>query len=308
MQIKWIEDLLAINHTKSFSRAAELRFITQSALSRRIKALEEWVGVKLVDRSTYPVKLTAAGRRFCESSSESVDSLRTLCTELRQEARMPGKSIQITAGHTLSMTFLPRWLHQYHQLNEEFNARVVAANVHDAVVALAEDACDLMIAHHHPLTPFVLNEEKFESIVLGRESFMPVSAPDGHGRPIFSLPGSARQQLPYVAYSETTFMGRIVDMILNTAGRPCHLKRCYEADMAMMLAKMVAERYGIAWLPESCIHEEIAAGRLVPAGGSQWSTQLEIRAYRAIGNSNPTMVELWESMKSNIAQEGPPGS
>ena len=65
MQIKWIEDLLAINHTKSFSRAAELRFITQSALSRRIKALEEWVGVKLVDRSTYPVELTAAGRRFC---------------------------------------------------------------------------------------------------------------------------------------------------------------------------------------------------------------------------------------------------
>lgn len=72
MQLKWIEDLLAIEQTHSFSRASELRFVTQSALSRRVKSLEDWVGVELVDRGTYPVELTPAGRRFCEQSKESV--------------------------------------------------------------------------------------------------------------------------------------------------------------------------------------------------------------------------------------------
>lgn len=56
MQIKWLDDLLAIAEWKNFSRAAEVRCVTQSALSRRIRSLEEWVGVELVDRATYPVQ------------------------------------------------------------------------------------------------------------------------------------------------------------------------------------------------------------------------------------------------------------
>jgi DNA-binding transcriptional LysR family regulator len=60
---------LAIAEWKNFSRAAEVRCVTQSALSRRIRSLEEWVGVELVDRGTYPVQLTAAGVAFCSESA-----------------------------------------------------------------------------------------------------------------------------------------------------------------------------------------------------------------------------------------------
>ena len=48
MELKWLEDLLSLSRTRSFSRTATERFCTQSALSRRIKALELWVGVPLV--------------------------------------------------------------------------------------------------------------------------------------------------------------------------------------------------------------------------------------------------------------------
>lgn len=296
MQLKWIEDLLAIAHTRSFSRAAELRFVTQSALSRRVKSLEDWVGVELVNRGTYPVELTPAGRRFCELSQDSVSALNELRSQLREEARMPGRSIQITAGHTLSLTFLPKWLKQFHQRSGNFNARVVAANVHDAVVALAEGSCDLMIGYHHPLVPIMLDDDKFVSLTLGFEEFIPVCAADAHGQPQFALPGTARQPLPYLAYTATTFMGRVVDLILNNADGPYHLRSCYEADMAMLLTNMVAEGYGLAWLPISAVSDELASGKLVRAGGDHWSVQLEIRSYRAIANKNPTMQELWASL------------
>ena len=128
MQIKWLDDLLAIAEWKNFSRAAEERCVTQSALSRRIRSLEEWVGVELVDRGTYPVQLTAAGRLFCAESRETVSGLLKLRSTLREGERMPGRSIQVTAGHSLSMTFLPKWLAQFQRHNEQFNARVVAAN------------------------------------------------------------------------------------------------------------------------------------------------------------------------------------
>lgn len=296
MQIKWIEDLLAIEQTRSFSRASELRFVTQSALSRRVKSLEDWVGVELVDRGTYPVELTPAGRRFCEQSKESVGALTELRSELRQEAKMPGRSIQITAGHTLSLTFLPKWLKQFHLQTGDFNARVVAANVHDAVVALAEGSCDLMIGYHHPLVPILLDRDKFASLTLGHEEFIPVSAPDDRGKPLFSLPGTPDAPLPYLAYTATTFMGRVVDMILNAADAPYHLRSCYEADMAMLLMKMVIERYGIAWLPMSAVAEDLESGRLTRAGGAEWAASLQICCYRAHSNTNATLDDLWRSL------------
>ena len=301
MQLKWIEDLLAIEQTRSFSRASELRFVTQSALSRRVKSLEEWVGVELVDRGTYPIELTPAGKRFCEQSKESVEALTDLRSHLRLEAKMPGRSIQIAAGHTLSLTFLPKWLQQFHQRTGDFNARVVAANVHDAVIALAEGSCDLMIGYHHPLAPILLDRDKFVSLTLGQEDFIPVSAPNPRGAPLFALPGTPSAPLPYLAYTATTFMGRVVDMILNSADRPYHLRSCYEADMAMLLMKMVVEGYGVAWLPLSAVRDEIDAGRLVRAGGEEWSAQLEIRSYRAVSNTNPTMQDLWASLEETVS-------
>ena len=47
MQLKWLEDLVALAQTRSFSRAAELRHVTHPAFGRRIKALEDWAGAAL---------------------------------------------------------------------------------------------------------------------------------------------------------------------------------------------------------------------------------------------------------------------
>lgn len=78
-----VDDLLAVAQTKNFSRAADLRCVTQSALSRRIRSLEDWAGVELVDRSTYPVQLTAAGQTFCDQGREALAALIELRTSLR---------------------------------------------------------------------------------------------------------------------------------------------------------------------------------------------------------------------------------
>jgi DNA-binding transcriptional LysR family regulator len=297
MQIKWIDDLLAVAQLKNFSRAAELRCVTQSALSRRIRSLEEWVGVELVDRGTYPVQLTLAGRTFCEQSREALDMLMEVRSTLRQGERMPGKSIQVVAGHSLSMTFLPKWLMQFQQLNGYFNARVVAANIHDAAIALTEGNCDLMIGYYHPQAPILFDAERFVSMPLGVEAFIPVSAPDSKGAPLFSLPGKAKTPIPYLAYTATTFLGRVVETILKEPQTPHFLNRCYEADMAMLLMKMAKEGYGITWLPESAVADELARGELVRAGTAQWSAELQIRAYRSAANDNPTLQQLWKSLE-----------
>jgi DNA-binding transcriptional LysR family regulator len=89
MEIKWIQDFLSLAQTRSFSRSAEERHVTQSALSRRIRALEAWLGAELVDRSTHPARLTDAGQMFQAQAEQLVRQLfdtRTLLRS-RQERR-----------------------------------------------------------------------------------------------------------------------------------------------------------------------------------------------------------------------------
>jgi DNA-binding transcriptional LysR family regulator len=75
MEIKWVQDFLCLARNGSFSRAAEERHISQSGLSRRIRALEAWLGVELIDRSVNPACLTEAGIFFRDHAEEVLHQL-----------------------------------------------------------------------------------------------------------------------------------------------------------------------------------------------------------------------------------------
>ncbi|WP_299661628.1 LysR family transcriptional regulator [uncultured Psychromonas sp.] len=67
MDIKWVEDFLALVEHGSFTKAAEVRHVTQSGFSRRIRSLECSLGVDLVKRNVFPTTLTNAGEQNIES-------------------------------------------------------------------------------------------------------------------------------------------------------------------------------------------------------------------------------------------------
>ena len=75
-ELKWIEDFIDLSTTRSFSLTAENRFVTQPALSRRIKQLEDWFGATLVQRNgRKPISLTDEGSAFLPMARDMVDSL-----------------------------------------------------------------------------------------------------------------------------------------------------------------------------------------------------------------------------------------
>ncbi len=75
MELKWLEDFLSLADSGSFSRSAEQRHVSQPAFSRRIRALEAWLGVALVDRSTFPTRLTEAGEAFKGPAADLINRL-----------------------------------------------------------------------------------------------------------------------------------------------------------------------------------------------------------------------------------------
>lgn len=301
MDIKWIEDFLSLTNTRNFSRSAEDRHVTQSALSRRIRALEAWVGTDLVDRSTYPLVITPAGKLFGDSAREAMRLLYDARAVLR--GQHTGESaLRVCAGHTLSLNFFPMWLNSIRPRLGDVKVRISPANVHDSVLALVEGECDVLLCYHHPGLQIELDPQRYEHVSLGNELFIPVSIPNRSGRPAFALPGSVQQPIPVLAYTEVSFFGRVVSLIRTNAAQDCHLATTYESDMAELLKKMALAGHGLAWLPESAIVHELAEGRLVRAGGDQWSLAFEIRLFRAIDNQKNALTKLWNVLTATRAE------
>jgi DNA-binding transcriptional LysR family regulator len=283
METKWLEDFVSLAETRSFSRSAQLRHVTQPAFSRRIQSLEAWAGTDLVDRSSYPTRLTPAGETLYGQSLEMLQSLQSTRAALRGHSSAGQDFIEFAVPHTLAFTFFPAWVSNLRENFGGMKSRLIALNVHDAVMRLVEGSCDLLIAYHHASQPIQLDSDRYEMVSLGEEIVAPYSRANAQGEPQFLLPGRMDAPLPYLGYAPGAYLGLMVDQILKESRNAVHLDRVYETDMAEGLKAMALEGHGIAFLPQSAIRKELQTKKLVsavPVGSNALQATLEIRAYR----------------------------
>jgi DNA-binding transcriptional LysR family regulator len=302
METKWLEDFISLAETRSFSRSAELRHVTQPAFSRRIQSLEAWLGADLIDRTAYPTRLTEAGVVFYEQAVEMLGQIINTRALLRGNRPTAPITIDFAVPHTLSLTYIPKWLSRLEQSFGPLNTRLMALNVHDAVMTLVEGGCDLLLCYHHPRQPVQLDTGRYDMLRLGRESLRAYAHCDKTGAPDFRLPGSAEQPLPFLSYTGNAYLGRMVELILSDQKNPLYLVKRYETDMAESLKMMALEGHGVAFLPESSVTREVRYKQLAPADGdrSAWVVDMEIRLYRerptAQRGGKPIVDRLWNHL------------
>lgn len=304
METKWLEDFVSLAQTRSFSRSAQLRHVTQPAFSRRIQSLEAWAGTDLVDRSAYPTRLTPAGQTLYAQALELLQGLQATRTMLRTHVTAGQDVIEFAVPHSLAFSFFPAWVSRLRERFGPIKSRLIALNVHDAVLRLVEGQCDMLIAFHHPSQPFQLDAQRYETLTLGHETLAPYVKPDAAGRSLYTLPGSPEQPLPYLGYASGAYLGRMVQAIVKHSSDPMHLDLVYETDMAEGLKAMALQGHGIAFLPQSAVLQELQAGKLVsaaPAGSTQWALEMDLRMYREHpGNKAATKraaQALWEFLR-----------
>jgi LysR family transcriptional regulator, hypochlorite-specific transcription factor HypT len=287
MELKWLEDFVSLAETRSFSRSAELRHITQPAFSRRIQALEAWLGTELIDRSVYPTRLTQAGQVFYEQALAMLSQFHEARTLLRGQGGAPTATIEFAVPHTLSLTYFPRWLQRIEARLGRIHTRLRALNVHDAVLSLVEGGVDLVIGYHHPSHPVALDPARYDMLTLGTEPISPFSAASKSGRARYTLPASAEAPVPYLSYTPNAYLGRMTEVIIATAPTRLYLDKVYETDMAEGLKAMALAGHGVAFLPHSAVEDAVEEGRLIrldrgtrgtPAG--QFTLTMDIRLYR----------------------------
>jgi DNA-binding transcriptional LysR family regulator len=302
MDTKWLEDFVSLAETRSFSRSAQLRHVTQPAFSRRIQALEAWAGIDLVDRSSYPTRLTPAGETFHAQALEILGNLQATRNMMRGQHVTGQDMIEFAVPHTLAFTFFPHWLMDLRKHLPGLKSRLIALNVHDAVMRLTEGSCDLLIAYHHPSQPLQLSPDRYEMLSLGTETLAPYAKAGSDGQAQCRLPGRPGAPVPFLSYASGAYMARLVEQIIKHAPSPPHLDPIYETDMAEGLKAMALEGHGLAFLPASSVRKELKARRLVAAGPSDYELTMEVRMYRerpeVARHVKPGAQELWAFLQA----------
>lgn len=292
MELKWLEDFLSLAATSSFSRSAEERHVTQSAFSRRIKQLEAWLGVPLVDRATFPARLTKAGESFLPVARDTVRHMLDSRDRLREEHGLKASTLSFAALNTLSVAFFPRWLQTVTARFGEVDAQLSADQngIEAFVHSLAEGESDFLLTYYHPDVPMRMEPDAFAYTVLGRERILPVSAPDVNGAPLYRV--DPTKPVRYLGYATGSFVSAALAHLF--AERPLPRVTVYRNSMAEGLKAMALEGWGLTWVPESILKHDLESGRLVVAGGDDWIVDVEIRLYRSRANTRAVVARFWD--------------
>lgn len=307
LDLKWLEDFICLARTRSFSRAAEERNVTQPALSKRIQQLEQWFGVVLVDRSVSPTALTPEGRLLRETAEEIVRTLYEQRGRLQARRHIPRTAIRIATLHVLTTNFLPAWLSLLKERGLEIWPRLRADHFHDCVQSLFEGECDFLLTLTHPRVPVVLDPNQFPSVCVGRDRMVAVSVPDATGAPLFSFAGQDGQPIPFLAYSPQSFLARVTDSIFEGMDLGDNLVTVYESALADAIKAMALTGQGLALVPERSVIEELKGGALVEATRIEMD-ELEIRLFRSKVRGRHAVERLWTTLaEKDLLSESRPG-
>ncbi|QDM14723.1 LysR family transcriptional regulator [Tardiphaga sp. vice352] len=295
MELAWLDDFIELSERLNFSRAAEARHVTQPAFSRRIQALESWIGTPLFARSTHGVTLTAAGLHLRSRADAMARDIRQLRSEALDVAGRETAALSFTATHALSFTFFPKWIREQERAAPLGTLNLISDSMAACEQIMQRGRAQFLLCHAHRNSPNRLDADGFDSAVVGHDVLIPLAAPAPDGGALWSLDEATKAPIPYLAYSAESGLGRIV--AAHKARKRRALDNVFTSQLAATLHSLALARRGIAWLPQSLAQDDIDHGRLVAAGGRASRIAVEIRLYRPHAHQGRAAEALWARLK-----------
>jgi DNA-binding transcriptional LysR family regulator len=294
MDMNWLRDFECLARTLNFTRASNERNITQSAFSRRIKALESWVGLPLVNRATYPVQLTEAGRQFLPTALAAISQLSESRQSIRDADRGDSQFIRISVLHTIAVNFLAPRIEALQKQIPDMRTRVVSDSLSTCCDLLVDGAVDILLCYYHHSVSPMIDEAAFARKDLLTERLIPVAA-TGPARAMgWDLAKSGGPPIPYLAYERSSFLGMVVENAIDR--KPLNAEKIYVDSLVETIKRRLLRGGGFAWIPETAISAELAAGSVIPVGNEDWCTSMSISALSNPSALDHTALEFWDRL------------
>lgn len=274
MDIEALRLLLIIAETGSFSKTAERCFVSQSAVSQRIQAMELEFGQKLVERGKGRpgAHFTEAGQLLLDGSRELVTRADALRREMSEVGATIAGSLRVGTVYSIGLHALTPSLTCYLAEYPQVNLHLEYLRTDKIYEALASGAIDCGIVACPKAKP------QFEVIPLGEEE-MVVIAPPGHAlADLKAVPVKALQGLPFIAFDADIPTRPLIDELLQRFGVTVEIVQAFDNIETIKQAAQIG--LGVAIVPEATVRREKADGVLA------------VRPFDGVSLKRPTGVVL----------------
>jgi DNA-binding transcriptional LysR family regulator len=248
MNFRQIKYFLSLADELHFWKTSEKVFITQSALSRQIKSLEDELGFRLFERDKRNVKLTTAGEFLKDEFAKILTDFESVTRRAKQISA--GEIGTIRVGHPASITFsvLPEILSKVSQKHPNIVAQMTEVDVIDVDSSLLTHRIDIAFSRELPKSP------KLAAKRLLTENFALVVAAN---HPINASNNIDLRELKDERFVLPSLAGKSehaaqLRAIFAEAGFAPHVR--FESDFGSTLLGLVAKGLGISLMPFSYSH------------------------------------------------------
>ena len=278
-----VADFVALAEARSFSRAAQLRHITQPAFSRRIQQLEQRLKVVLVDRSRTPLALTPAGQRFLQHAQALLAGASGAEQDMHQLATHLPDALHIETGRSLANSFFPLWYRGLQRQVKGLSFRLTHARSRRSLDNLRAGLTDFAI---QGMVPGFDRQEDYSGIE---------RTVIGHDRLLFVKAASAgKDSTSLITHRPDSYLHACFEKMVPAARR-ARMKLVFEGPASEFIRSMVLAGFGAALLQESLIADDLKDGYIIPAQPGIKPLPLEIMLLRAAGKHGAKAEAVWRA-------------
>jgi DNA-binding transcriptional LysR family regulator len=242
-----VQAFISIADLASFQRAANELHISQTAITRRLQNLETHLGVKLIERTTRTVALTATGSDFLPQARRLMSELSNALVEIFESGKARRGDVCIACVPTAGIQFLPKIIQEYSDSYPENRITILdhsSAAVADAVLRReAELGINVAQTHHPDLASTRLLTDQFTLVCR-----------DDH--PLASKKSLAWKQLahyPLIFAGEANANRHVLDQALRSS--KVKLQLFYEVQRSSTALGLVAQGVAIAVVPQLAVQK-----------------------------------------------------
>ncbi|GMA98905.1 LysR family transcriptional regulator [Pelosinus sp. IPA-1] len=254
MDIRHLEYFVEVARQKSFSKAASITHVSQSAISKMIKDLETELGTSLFNRTSKYVQLTDAGMIFLDQAQQVVVMFQNLTTEFENKIKMEKGKIFIGLPPITSSTIFAELLGEFKKKYPQIEISLSEYGSKKVALAIQDGTLDIGVICIEPDNQYV------DSLSFTKDPlFVIVSSQN----PISQLPSIELASLSnesFVLYSEDfSLHDEIINQCKNVGFSPNVI---FETSQRELMTQIVAANLGIAFLPSE-VCKELDSTRIV---------------------------------------------
>ena len=254
MDFDQLETFLEVARLSSFSRAAEKRLRTQPAISAQIRALEEEIGARILDRSGGKVSITAAGKLFQKYAEETLEARKAVLTAIAETERVPRGEIIVGANEGTCLHILPEVFAQFKKQYPDVAVNIKSADYAKILDSVIDNSVDFGVVS------MPVSDPRLTVVLIHRDELVIIVPPQHPLAKLKSATIGDAARFPLVVPKAGHTRDALEDLFYENKLKP---RYAMELDSSELLKRFVAADVGVGFIARSNVQEDVRANVLV---------------------------------------------